>query len=239
MIEAVKKQFSMQWKDWIYAYLTTILMGLFGWALMYFVTGGYTETKGFAGLGGILAAAGLAIYTAIMAIGQMWTGFNMAVSMNSTRRHFFVSYYLVIFAGALIGLGLVGIIGWAENNFYKGVYPGQLPAIDILAFLKNYGILIMAVLVMALGFCGTLLLRFGRKAFWVMWAAWMIGFLGVPRVIDAAQDAPGSVFGIIGNKMILLFRGMPEGAWVVMGIILGAACLAGTYGMLQKQQVNV
>lgn len=239
MVEAVKKQFSMQWKDWIFAYMTTILMGLFGWALMYFVTRGAPETNGFAGLGGILAAAGLAIYTAIMAIGQMWTGFNLAVSMNSTRKHFFVSYYLVIFAGAMIGLGMVGIIGWAEDCFYRGVYQGLSPAVDFLPFLRNYGILTMVVLVMVLGFCGTLLLRYGRKVFWVLWAVWMIVVLGLPRIIDAAEDAPGSVFGIIGNKMIYLFRAMPENAWVFSGIILGAACLAGTYGILQKQQVNV
>ncbi len=124
---------------------------------------GAPETNGFAGLGGILAAAGLAIYTAIMAIGQMWTGFNLAVSMNSTRKHFFVSYYLVIFAGAMIGLGMVGIIGWAEDCFYRGVYQGLSPAVDFLPFLRNYGILTMVVLVMVLGFCGTLLFAVREK----------------------------------------------------------------------------
>ena len=239
MIMSLKKQFSMQWKDWIFGYLIILFMGVMGWVIMYFMTSRDPEVTSYAGLGGLMAAIGLLFYTIVSAVGQMWTGFNLAVSMNSTRKHFLASYYLVIFPATLVGLALVGLIGWVEESFYRSIYPGLSSAMDFQHYLVRYGILAAAVLVLVLGFCGALLLRYGRKAFWIMWAAWMITFLGIPRILDAVEDAPGSVFGIIGNKMILLLRGMSDTAWIALGIVLGVICLAGTYGILRRQQVNV
>lgn len=95
----------------------------------------------------------------------------------------------------------------------------------------------MAAIIFLCGFMGTLILRYGKKAFWVFWVIWMFCFIVLPRIHDAAEEAPASLFGRIGNAVIGTFTGMTLNVIIGIAAVLSILSLAGSWMYLRKQQV--
>ena len=91
----------------------------------------------------------------------------------------------------------------------------------------------------ALGtFCGALLLRYKRKAFWALWVLWMLGVLGIPNLMAAADNAAQSTAGKVGRvfrsvAQLIFGREFPALAVVAAILLLTASWL-----LLRHQQVE-
>ena len=89
------------------------------------------------------------------------------------------------------------------------------------------------------GFSGSLVMRFGQKAFWAVWAVWMLLCIGTPRIIDAAKDAPQSLFGMIGKGVLQILNVLPVDGWIIAGTAASLLCCIGSWLMLRRQQVTM
>ena len=132
----------------------------------------------------------------------------------------------------LIGLNAL------ENTLLRTVYAGLTEEINFLPYLIRWAVPAAAVLTVIGGFCGALLLRFGRKAFWIMWALWMFGCIGIPGISDAVIEKPESFYGQIGIAAGNILSQISVQTW---GMILGAVSIGAMIGMwiiIRKQQVS-
>ena len=118
------------------------------------------------------------------------------------------------------------------------IYPDVEKEMELLPWLLKAGIAAALALATAGAFCGALVLRFGKKAFWGLWFLWMFGFLGVPAISDAVEEAPESFFGMLGQQASEIFRRMPVNAWLLLGAAAVLLCIGGSWLLLRKQQVT-
>ena len=86
---------------------------------------------------------------------------------------------------------------------------------------------------------GMLILRFGTKAFWVLWALWMFGCIGIPRIIDAVEAAPQSLFGKIGTWVRNIMLQIPSGVWIGLALVGYITCMISSWILMKKQQVTM
>lgn len=166
-------------------------------------------------------------------------GNNLEAAMGCTRKDFFLSYYLTGFLVNIVYVILLAVICMAENSIGKILYPDMINVIDLLSCIIRWGIPAAVALTVIGGFCGTLVLRFGKKAFWVMWAIWMIVCLGGPRAAEAVSESPDSLFGKMGLAIEMLVERVPLNLWILLAIVLVLACGIGNYLMIRRQQVSL
>ena len=96
MFQSIKRQFRVQWRDWIWAEVAVLGAALAGVGLFLIMTRVLDDTDGgYFGLGTLLSLVVGAIFSAMMTGGQMMVSFQTQIAMGSTRKQFFVSYYIV------------------------------------------------------------------------------------------------------------------------------------------------
>lgn len=157
--------------------------------------------------------------------------------MGCTRSRFFVSFYIVNFIFNLIGVCLLTVISLADQALCSVMYPDCMNEIELTPYLLRWGILAAAVIPMISGFLGALLMRYGKRAGWILWALWMFGCIGLPRITEAVSEAPDSVFGKIGSVLINLIRMVPGNMWICIVGVVSLLGLGGAWILLRKQQV--
>lgn len=240
MMKTVKRQIVTQWQICATCWMLVVIMGVVGTVIMHCILAFDSEAKKIVTMGGIMATIGLVIWVLIATI-QFQFDFNMAVSMGTTRMRFIMSYFIVIFIGNLISVALAAIISKLEEIWFLSQFPKYVGAENIYVFpyIIKYGVPAALLLTLLGGFLGALMLKFGKKAGWVLWCLWMFLCLGMPRVFDAAKDSPKSIAGMFGNAILNFFRSITESGLIIGGIVLAAVCLYGTYGILKKQQVTI
>lgn len=238
MIASIKKQLLIQWDAWVLGIAILCAGGVFGMILLSVIMRFDKEATSYFPVGTLIAALICGLYSILTVIGQTLVYFNMEVSMGSTRKQFFVSTFVVnVLENVSFVLMLVAICA-AENALYAVWYAGMENEINLLPYLIRYGIGAALALLMISGFCGALILRYGAKAGWTFWVVWMVGCIGLPRVIEAADEAPNSFFGIIGNNLAGLMQRVPWNIWLCLVVIISLGCFAASYLLIRKQAVT-
>lgn len=238
MLQAIKKQFQVQWKDWLATDGMIVGAGLIGVLLFQLLTRFDTDTASGLALGTLTGGIAAAIFILVVSTAQIAVCFNLQIAMGSTRKQFLGSWFVVEMTEAVAAAMLLTLFCFCEERLYLMWYPEMEADPDILPYLIRFGIP-AAVAVAALGnFCGALILRYGKKAFWALWAAWMVLWIGFPRIMDAAEKAPGSFYGKIGGAVSRFFRMVPSNMWVLLMLLAAAAGMILTWGILRKQQVT-
>ncbi|MDO4337833.1 MAG: hypothetical protein Q4C91_07065 [Eubacteriales bacterium] len=238
MLEALKKQFSVQWKDWMMMSLLLPGVWALGAGLHYVLIRMDSEVTSYFPMGTLMAALTAGVCAAIMGILQLGFYFNMEISLGFTRAGFFLSYYAVSFVFSAFYTGILILLNLIERILEKYLYPDLSCEIDFLPYLLKGGIPAAAAVCLVSGFCGVLILRFGKKASWGIWALWMICCVGGPQIFNAAEAAPDSLFGWIGNKIGWMFSGFTVKEVIAAVAVLSVLSLAGAWGYLRKQQVT-
>ncbi len=167
--------------------------------------------------------------------------FNLAVSMGKARRYFVPARYLCMVLNGLIILGIVKLVNFLERALYPVLYPGAVCGMDIDWILGRPAVFIGFVLGLPslILLLGALIMKFSTKFYWGIWAFWMLGFMGIPRLLSAGKKHPDSLAGKAGNLLMDLAGG-------VTGTGLMAALLCGTGAgiliallILKKQRVTL
>ena len=175
----------------------------------------------------------------VSSISAMGQNFNNTISMGRTRRNFFIGYTLSCLINTFASAVTLFVIylteqwrlhAWwsdypCETNFSSFFAPGVLCfAIILLAILQE--------------FIGFAILRFGKKAFWVLWAIWMLSFIGIPRIIDDVQDGKNSPLADFGRFLIDAGSKVPTALWFVIGGVIGLVLFLISYVGFKHQQVT-
>ncbi len=161
--------------------------------------------------------------------------FNMALSMGATRKSFVGSYALFNMV-ELAGLELLlFVLGKIELALISVIYPQCEIILDVTQYFQwKYLLAVIVGMTVVELFLGAVILRFGMKAFWVVWAIWMFLTL-VPvklsenEVMAAKMHQLGEQIGLENIVQYLLAAGVV--AAVIMAVL--------GWNLLKKQRVTV
>lgn len=237
MWKAIKRQIHVQRET--FAVIAGIMLGVwvFGAAALA-IAMHFIKEKVYFPLGTSCALVAIGVMMLFFVFGEVVVYFNVELSMSSTRKEFFVSHLVVcLFATAEIFV-LTAVLCTVEETLNR-VQCADGKTIQLLPYLFRIGIPIVALLVIVAGLVGALFLCFGRPVLAAAWIAWMFLCIGVPRIHDAAEETPDSLWGRIGNAVGRLIGGIPGYLQWILFAVVCAAGIAGTWVILRKQQVNV
>lgn len=238
MAAAIKKQFRIQWRDWIVMSLIIIGASMFG-VVLFAVIGAFdAETVSYFPLGTVMGGITALMFCMIWMITNLNLSFNIEVSMGCTRKHFFVSYYITSFTMTFISIAIVILVNLAERTVYPQIYTHLEEEIDFLPYLLKWSIPAAAAVPVFGGIFGALMMKFGRTAFWILWALWMVLCLGFPNIHDAIEESPNSMLGKIGIAAADVFGSVPVSVWIILGAAAAAASLVGSWMIVRRQQVT-
>lgn len=125
--------------------------------------------------------------------------FNMTVGMGKTRKSFFISQIILETCKyvAIVGIGFI------SHTIQKEIFSGLEEKIGLSSFFKWDVMCVTVIFIMTFSlFISSMLLEFGKKAFWVLWVAYMLVCLLPARVQSAMEEKNNSVFAKMGNWII-------------------------------------
>lgn len=233
----IRNQIRLQCRNWIWGYAVIFGMGIFGFVGMNVILYLEPGESEYAALGGIMAMFGLAFYCFGVFLVQFPFDFYTAVSMGRTRKRFLGAFYCSSFLWAFLGLGLALLVCSAEQAVYELLYPGFSRKVDMVESFWQYGAGGLIAWLAVLSLFAALSMKYGKKVLWILWAAWMIGCMGIPSILDAAAEAKDSLLGILGRKLLFAASALPASGWLAGGICVGILCMAFTLHMLVRQQI--
>ena len=161
--------------------------------------------------------------------------FNMALSMGATRKSFVGSYALFNMV-ELAGLELLlFVLGKIELALISVIYPQCEIILDVTQYFQwKYLLAVIVGMTVVELSLGAVILRFGMKAFWVVWAIWMFltlvpAKLSENEVMAAKMHQLGEQIGLENIVQYLFAAGAV--AAVIMAVL--------GWNFLKKQRVTV
>ena len=208
---------------------------VFGIIVMMIIRANTMEENECVTLGMLIAMAALVFIHFFGIIFSFVGEFNMAISMGATRRAYVGSYALFNMA-ELAGLELLlFVLGKIEAALMRVIYPQCEIILDVTQYFQwKYLLAVIVGMTVVELFLGAAILRFGMKAFWVVWAIWMFLTL-VPvklsenEVMAAKMHQLGEQIGLENIVQYLFAAGVV--AAVIMAVL--------GWNLLKKQRVTV
>lgn len=239
MLDIIKKQWKIQW---VYGEMGTILVCLGGTFLLGFlgvlIFGQIFHIQEPVPVGtlGALVIAGFG--QALLSCFGFMLEFNLAVSLGETRKSFVWGYQLFTLLKLIVIVLAVILFGIIEHYVYRTVFGMETLNFDIwevLSFVKPLYIAVAMVGILAAEMLiQTLILRFGMKAFWVIWGFWMFVALVLPRLAKLPLWQPVKAFFSQAAKI----QAGPA-FWVIFTLAASVLAMAVSWGMLRKQRVTL
>lgn len=172
-------------------------------------------------------------------VGMFYMGqlFNCQVSFGMTRKKFIFYDLAVSFLWYLAELLFIGVLYFMEGFYLKAMYSAypEETMKEIFPGLNLWMFLLMAVILTAVReLLGTLVLRFGNKAFWIIWIVWIAICTLPARIADFIQDgAAENVWkSVTGWAAGISFMG-----WSVIGAVFIIMALIISWLIVRKQAV--
>lgn len=189
-------------------------------------------------VGTLLAAVIGGIHLATMIIVGVNIYFNIEVAMGSTRKQFFISWFVFYAVGAALCGGLLICIAAAERGINQMLYPGMSQRINFVPYIQKWSVAAAVGIVIVATFVGTCLLRLGKIGRYILLAVWLFACVCGPQIVEAVTDAPDSVFGRIGRGFAAVVKIIPGNTWISISVLAGLACIAGTWLIVRTQRVK-
>lgn len=237
-MEAIKKQFAVQWDGLIWQVILVFGGGLLGFVLQQIMLHFDAEAETWFELATVMSGVVGVIFLLFTILLSVGIYFNIEVSMGFTRKKYFLSAFAMWTAACLLSAAAMALVCLAENAANRALHPALGCETDFLPYLLKWSVPAAVVLTALSLFGGALIVRFGRRAYWILWGCWMFLCIGGPRIGEAMTDAPNSVFGRLGRVVAAVIAAVPGNAWIWLAGIAAAAGLAGGYAVLRRQQVN-
>ena len=186
-------------------------------------------------LGTLIAVVSTTVAHFIGCTCAMLKAFELSVSMGATRKQFVGSYVAFGLSELAFACVFIRVLYGLEKTFYLKMF--DLPTYETAVISAGDWLLwavgLIAVLLSAELFMGALLLKFGAKAFAVIWLAIMTACY-LPRWLLRMDGRKESVFGgRLGDMVQAAAPAIPVVTVFVCVIMVLAA-----WGMLRRQQVN-
>ena len=161
--------------------------------------------------------------------------FNMALSMGATRRAYVSSYAVFNVAEIAVLEVLLVLYGHLERAVLQMLKPQSEVVFDLISYLKLPYLLVMPVAMTILElFFGAIVLKYGMKVFWLLWAFWM-GFSAI-----IARISENDLFVEKLSRIGFTAGGMiTVRAVIAFGTVACILLAAVSWKMLRKQKVTV
>lgn len=228
--------FKLQWTDFL------IMPGAVAgcWALFIAILAvvslatGDNELFGV-GIAGVMAVVVACLMTLITSLSRIWLEFKIGVQMSVPRRRMIAAEYALCLATSAEGL----VTAWLLDRVWMAL--AQLAAArygaavtdyyePILSGMPLWGWLLACLLPAALGvLAGTIVLRFGSRGGWVLYALMMLVCCTSSIWIDWLDP----LFDQVGGVGDLIMALLPPAAFALAGVCLLAATL-----LLRRVPVN-
>ncbi|MDL2325148.1 hypothetical protein LJC61_08420 [Ruminococcaceae bacterium OttesenSCG-928-A16] len=231
MLKEIKRHFYINRKDYATSLMLAIgialLADLIVMIVLQFQPGAFMPP-----ISSILFVAGSALYGLIFAMGAIGGQFNMAIKMGAVRWQ-----YVLVFALLNITQTFVLImLGNAWQFVNKGLLQiaGGQPMFTFT--LSPLWAIALAILVTLFGlWIGALLMRYGKAAFWVLWAFWVFSGAGSGAIANAITE-PGrtDIFARIVKSIAAFVTVLPVSALWLGGVLLMAAIAGHAWFILRK-----
>lgn len=194
-------------------------------------------------LGSLLTWIGYVVMSLIGGTLLVMQSFNLMVSMGITRSHFIMAYgmyrflfqfgFLIIFKVLLLLEEMLQRVFVTEEVFVEE-FTNMTFSIPMLAIYA-------AALVIIQFFCGSMILRYAKKALIVFWFIWMSGCFGIGPIMDVFSQSMEER-SIAGRLLIAVVDGVkmmgPFGWEIVAGVIALLLVLV-TVVSMRKQWVSL
>ena len=208
-----------------------------GGIIDYFLYSGSTsETVVEVGI--IMAIASYVLYELTFeGLGQI---FNNSLAMGVTRKRLFPSYVILCIMKNTIGLLIIIVLGAAERFYCRRAFPDNVKEDVYMILFTGRGLFITISLMFLVSiiavFVGALILRFGKKAFWPLWAVWMmVGLL--PGKLGKMIDPDGEISNMLGkNVHMFLNADVFVPVWSIIFLALCGVFYLITYKVIIKKQ---
>ena len=188
----------------------------------------------FLALGAILMVVLWLLINLCLSLFSYQNTFDLIVSMGCRRKDFIISQIITVYINMLFELGAIGFIYLIEKMLYRCVYSAY-GIDDITSYIwKPQMIWMLFLLIPACRLLlGALILKYKKKAFWILWAIWMVCSLGCGRFITYLLENQQSwIVVVITNVM-----NMSIGVQMLFALVLTSAMLAVTYFLSRKHAV--
>lgn len=211
--------------------LGSFLLGSLLLALMTYLGGSDGDYTVFR-FGTVMAWIVFCFVSVMMGMFGMGNYFDWHVGLGRTRKSFFICDLITECCFNLVSLVVIGALCLVEGGILKAFYASYAEEGKTLWGPWLFWIIPVFAIVLAVvrEFTGSILMRFGKKAFWVMWALWMLICL-----------VPGNKNGVIGEmirKAMGGIAGVSVTGWAVMGAVLVILLSAVSWLIIRKQAVG-
>lgn len=210
-----------------------------GGVIDYFLYSGSTSET-VVEIGIIMAIASYVLYELIfegIGLGQI---FNNSLAMGVTRKRLFPSYVILCIMKNTIGLLIIIVLGAAERFYCRRAFPDNAKEDVYMVLFTGRGLFITISLMFLVSiiavFVGALILRFGKKAFWPLWAVWMMACL-LPGKLGKVIDPDGEISNMLGkNVHMFLNADVFVPVWSIIFLALCGVFYLITYKVIIKKQ---
>ncbi len=239
MLQSVKRQIKIQRYNILWSLGLTAIGGIIGMILMQVMIRAGDEGDSYFTMGTAIAILMMGAYILFMEMAQINLYFNTQISLGSTRKEFYLSAIVTNFLIVLLNILLLLGINRLETLLLMKSFPAMENEVEMFPWLIRLGLPIGILLSLAGTLGGILLLRYGRKAFWIMWVIWMVGCLFLPRIGEITEEAPDSFLGVIVGSIQKGIVMIPGSAWGILGVAAAILLLGISWGFIRKQQVQL
>lgn len=223
-------------KNELFLMLGSLLVcGVLGMIVMTIVLHIDTEEP-FITLGSLIAIVVWGMVNFILGLLGYQNTFDLIVSMGCRRKDFITSQIVVVYINMLLECGMLVLIYGIEKLLHRFVFSSHEMEMITTYILKPKILLMLLMIFPALRLLmGALLLRYKKKAFWIIWAIWVFGTYGSGRMISYLAHHPQNPI----MAGITALGSMPDMLQMLLVVLITAGMLAGTYLFTRKQAVYV
>ena len=244
MLNIIKKQFKLRKEEIVLAGIIECVTFILGMIILALLVRFDDTTDTVFELGSIFAFSSTIFTTFIMIFATFGVSFNNAICMGRTRKSFVTSYTVVTLCVTCAIIVIAFLFSIIEKSLYTFLYPNHI--FEYVAVNHMTPMIIVAVILIEVivpMFIGTILAKYGMKAFWILWAIWMFGCVVLPnmvgRMIGNDYEHDGSVLGGIERKLASTFGSINIVGWYAIGGAILLLMLVTTINLTRKQGVKI
>ncbi len=238
MIKRIKDIWKLSISELYITLGTAFACGFFGIILTLVIVRLDDTVTTYAPLGSFLAVIFSLLFSLIFGAFAYGNLFNTAVTFGCTRKEFITASGITSLLNVAIDAVAVIVIYLIENALGKILYSG-MECENLLQYLIDYRIILGIILFLPVlrMFLGALILKFQTKAFWGLWAVWMLGCIGGPGVSKYMEKNPDSVAAEVIRKVMEFMTHMSGPVLLVVLLALVVVLLLVSVALLRKQSV--
>lgn len=240
MLEMIKKQFQIRKNELIFLGVSEVAVFILGVILQVLIFNLDEDVHSVFELGTLIAFCFSLFVLMMFVLATFGVNFEYAVRMGRTRKSFLIAYIAVTLCHTFVAIITGFILSLIEKQLYTQLYSQYFYDNMVLAHITPLIVIVVIfVEVIIPMFVGALLLKYGMKAFWILWAIWMIGTVAIPKIFKSAIENENSVLGIFERKLAASLGGINIAFWIIIGGVILIIMLISTFNMILNQRANV